>query len=196
MWATGTSSMLRQSFPPARFRQNPFLPALEHFSLSFPDGYNACTYTLQQNTGSRIFPDDAGSDPLVDFGTLRPGGNYADDAQIPDYTHYSGPLGPSSKGDQQSTPGDQKPVLPDPRPQFKTLTKKVFQCTYNECGTRFTRISDLKRHHASVHLRQVSFFCRIDGCQRGILGFTRKDKRDDHERRVHEAEHLQGNDGA
>lgn len=78
MWATGTLSMLRLSFPPAHFRHNPhLLPARQHFSMSNLDGYGTCAFALQQNAGSRIvpsnfFPNDAGSDHLVNFGPLQP----------------------------------------------------------------------------------------------------------------------------
>jgi len=71
-------------------------------------------------------------------------------------------------------------------PCLQILGEKSFKCIYNDCGSVFTRLSDLKRHHRGIHKRCVSFYCRFAGCQRARRGFSRKDKRDDHERRLHD----------
>ena len=70
---------------------------------------------------------------------------------------------------------------------FRVLGKKVFQCTYRGCETRFTRLSDLRRHHTNKHHSNFLYLCRFTDCERRRRGFSRKDKRDDHERKVHEA---------
>ena len=85
-------------------------------------------------------------------------------------------------GDQPIT-GD----VPIQEVAFRVLGKKVFQCTYRGCGTRFTRLSDLRRHHTNKHHSNFLYLCQFANCKRGRRGFSRKDKRDDHERKVHEA---------
>ncbi|KIM98312.1 hypothetical protein OIDMADRAFT_20052 [Oidiodendron maius Zn] len=74
---------------------------------------------------------------------------------------------------------------PTNQPQFRTLGKNAIICTYNLCGARFSRRSDLKRHHMAIHLRAMTFLCSFTGCARATIGFSRKDKRDDHERKIH-----------
>ena len=71
------------------------------------------------------------------------------------------------------------------QPQFRTLGKDSLECTYDNCGTPFRRHWDLKRHHTTVHLRVGTFFCGFNGCARRTRGFSRKDKRDEHERHAH-----------
>jgi len=78
---------------------------------------------------------------------------------------------------------------PTPQPQFRTVGQKAVICTYNDCGARFTRRSDLRRHHNNIHLGARPFFCGFNGCERTAngIGFSRKDKRDNHEKKVHGA---------
>ena len=80
---------------------------------------------------------------------------------------------------------------PTPQPQFRTVGRKAVICTYHDCGARFTRRSDLRRHHNNIHLRARPFFCGFNGCERAAngIGFSRKDKRDSHEKKVHGAKH-------
>lgn len=74
---------------------------------------------------------------------------------------------------------------PTNQPRFRTLGKNAVVCTYNLCGARFSRRSDLKRHHIAIHLRAMTFLCSFSGCARATGGFSRKDKRDNHERKIH-----------
>jgi len=76
-----------------------------------------------------------------------------------------------------------------PRPtavSFRTVTKTSYVCTFGECSKQFSRLYDLHRHHRSAHERVLVFPCRFAGCEREKAGFSRKDKRDDHERKMHE----------
>lgn len=70
-------------------------------------------------------------------------------------------------------------------PQYQALSRHDYICKYNECNIHFTRISDLKRHHKAQHERLYEFSCRFHGCPRVKRGFKRKDKRNEHERKVH-----------
>ncbi|CAI6342535.1 unnamed protein product [Periconia digitata] len=71
---------------------------------------------------------------------------------------------------------------------------KTLACGDVSCrGSRFGRLADLQRHYDQQHKKSVKeYFCRFDGCSRAegsspSKGFgTRKDKRDEHERRQHE----------
>jgi hypothetical protein len=85
----------------------------------------------------------------------------------------------------QLTSDESSTAAPIPQPCVQILGKRSFKCIYNRCESRFTRMADLKRHHADRHQRLVSFYCGFAGCRRAKRGFGRKDKRDDHERRVH-----------
>jgi len=61
-----------------------------------------------------------------------------------------------------------------------------FVCDTDRCGRPFKRLSDLRRHHDSLHGRQGYFKCRASSlCKRAMSGFPRKDKRDEHERKMH-----------
>jgi len=78
-----------------------------------------------------------------------------------------------------------KSLIENPPLKFRTLGSNTFLCTFGGCGVYFTRISDLRRHHANKHARINNFFCRFPFCERCTRGFPRKDKRDEHERKVH-----------
>ncbi|KAH7128179.1 hypothetical protein B0J11DRAFT_264187 [Dendryphion nanum] len=69
--------------------------------------------------------------------------------------------------------------------QFRTITKTAYLCTFKRCNKQFTRIYDLRRHHEGVHERKASFTCSWIDCRRHVEAFTRKDKRDEHERKIH-----------
>lgn len=69
--------------------------------------------------------------------------------------------------------------------QFRTITKTAYLCTFKRCNKQFTRIYDLRRHHEGVHERKASFPCSWINCRRHVEAFTRKDKRDEHERKIH-----------
>ncbi|KAF2250203.1 hypothetical protein BU26DRAFT_297146 [Trematosphaeria pertusa] len=68
---------------------------------------------------------------------------------------------------------------------FRTETKTHYRCTYGNCNKLFSRIPDLDRHHRGSHEGMRDFTCRVAGCQRAVRGFSRKDKRNDHERKMH-----------
>lgn len=70
-------------------------------------------------------------------------------------------------------------------PAYRIETKKVFICTHQNCDKKYSRLPDLHRHHRGAHLGNQQFKCRKIECGRAIRGFTRRDKRDTHERRMH-----------
>lgn len=68
------------------------------------------------------------------------------------------------------------------------LSDGTWICTRPPCvSRRFTRYQELSRHQNSVHVRAQTFLCRTPGCNRARRGYSRKDKRDGHEKRVHGA---------
>jgi hypothetical protein len=69
--------------------------------------------------------------------------------------------------------------------RFHVKTKTVLVCTYQGCNKEFGRKPELYRHHRSVHKAERPYKCQDTGCSRFIHGFPRTDKRDDHERKVH-----------
>ncbi|KAK7708838.1 hypothetical protein SLS57_008899 [Botryosphaeria dothidea] len=75
---------------------------------------------------------------------------------------------------------------PDPQsaPAWEMRNDKYF-CLHAGCrNPSFKRLGDLERHQNNVHTQTKSFWCRSDDCDRG-RPFPRKDKRNEHERRVH-----------
>lgn len=68
---------------------------------------------------------------------------------------------------------------------FRTETRAAYICTFQHCNKQFTRIYDLHRHHQGIHERKAKFPCRFTGCSRAAKAFPRKDKRDEHERKIH-----------
>ncbi|PSN64690.1 hypothetical protein BS50DRAFT_499054 [Corynespora cassiicola Philippines] len=108
---------------------------------------------------------------------------------------------------QRSPPPQSKPrVRQQHRVQTRTQTdevigyvlanKKIFKCPQKPCAElKFGRLADLRRHHDQAHARnRLQFFCPYDGCPRsnaigggqGRSFGTRKDKRDEHVKNVHE----------
>lgn len=72
-----------------------------------------------------------------------------------------------------------------------------FICSYEECqdGTTFGRLADLRRHNEHIHTgKRKEYFCTYNSCKRSNKntggsgrGFgSRRDKRDEHIRTVHE----------
>ena len=88
------------------------------------------------------------------------------------------------------TSTDSLVALSDSAPNFVQISRREFVCLLNGCNKHFTRISDLRRHHLSVHRKTSAFFCRFPLCNRAIRGFPRKDKRNDHEEKIHRREVL------
>ncbi|CAO2647114.1 Nn.00g080360.m01.CDS01 [Neocucurbitaria sp. VM-36] len=68
---------------------------------------------------------------------------------------------------------------------FRVETKRVFICTYGGCNKRYARIPDLRRHHRGAHQGNHQFKCRAGRCERATRGFSRRDKRDTHEKSMH-----------
>ena len=68
---------------------------------------------------------------------------------------------------------------------FRIETKQVFACTYGACNNKYTRLQDLRRHHRGAHQGNHQFKCRASKCERAIRGFSRRDKRDSHEKSMH-----------
>ncbi|KAH8646148.1 hypothetical protein BX600DRAFT_157348 [Xylariales sp. PMI_506] len=60
-------------------------------------------------------------------------------------------------------------------------------CRLNDCFCAFNRYQELARHQNSKHFRTRSFPCRSPGCSRAQGGFSRKDNRDTHEKKIHGA---------
>jgi hypothetical protein len=192
VWATGTLNMLHwhKSFPPASFRLPLLHPARQHHFVSTLS--NDCHPTALSTTGNAeiksqspmSFSEQFGSTfyPLNGLERVQTAGNHADVMQITSHAKFPGSdnqsVQPSTRDESTSTPLVSQPCL-------QILGKNSFMCIYNECGSRFTRISDLKRHHLDRHARHVIFYCRFTDCQRAVRGFSRKDKRNDHEKRVH-----------
>jgi hypothetical protein len=79
----------------------------------------------------------------------------------------------------------------DNNDQTRVLRRtRAFDCAYPYCGRRFARKQDLFRHERSVHHKDDTFACQIIQCPRFVRGFPRKDKRDEHERKVHGPDRL------
>ncbi|KAL1632006.1 hypothetical protein SLS56_004051 [Neofusicoccum ribis] len=58
-------------------------------------------------------------------------------------------------------------------------------CLHQGCHSPlFKRLGDLERHQNNVHTQTKFFWCRSDECDRG-KPFPRKDKRNEHERKIH-----------
>lgn len=69
--------------------------------------------------------------------------------------------------------------------KYRVETKHMFICTHGVCNKRYARLTDLKRHQRGVHEGNDQFKCRTRGCPRVIRGFSRRDKRDSHEKSMH-----------
>jgi hypothetical protein len=66
-----------------------------------------------------------------------------------------------------------------------------------ECGKTFKRPADLKRHIDTIHNQTSKYWCPISTCNRHIYYlhgdakyFTRKDKRNEHFRKVHKDKRI------
>ncbi|KAF4541801.1 C2H2 domain containing protein [Lasiodiplodia theobromae] len=63
-------------------------------------------------------------------------------------------------------------------------------CLHPGCrNPSFKRLGDLERHQNNVHAQTKFFWCRYSGCERG-RSFPRKDKRNEHERKVHHVDYT------
>jgi hypothetical protein len=79
------------------------------------------------------------------------------------------------------TPASDTSAIP-----FRIETKRVYICIFQNCNKRYGRLPELRRHQRGAHLDDRRWKCRITGCDRTTRGFPRRDKRDDHERKVHQ----------
>jgi hypothetical protein len=79
--------------------------------------------------------------------------------------------------------------------RFRVKTKTVFICTFEDCGKELGRKTELYRHHRSAHEQERPFKCHDTACYRSVRGFPRKDKRDDHVRKVHKASSSRNSTG-
>ena len=68
---------------------------------------------------------------------------------------------------------------------FSTETKTVYVCKHDNCNKKYSRMPDLRRHYRGSHLEDRRFRCGALGCKRAIHGFSRRDKRNEHERKMH-----------
>ncbi|KAH6875725.1 hypothetical protein BKA58DRAFT_127112 [Alternaria rosae] len=70
-----------------------------------------------------------------------------------------------------------------------SLGMLVFRCSAPSCiGKTFNRWQDFTRHYNGAHAPPDAgnmFWCTVPGCDRGVRSFPRKDKLDDHVRKVH-----------
>lgn len=55
----------------------------------------------------------------------------------------------------------------------------------DHCNTVFARKSDLQRHIQTKHSQGHSHFCPFEDCDRSIEGYPRKDKLDEHNKKLH-----------
>jgi hypothetical protein len=102
------------------------------------------------------------------------------------------PLAPGSRPPRPSRSNRDEAAI-----GYVLANKKKFKCTDDECKElTFGRLADLRRHFDQNHSNiGEEYFCRHSGCPRshaetGGTGRSfgmRKDKRDEHERMVHDA---------
>jgi len=100
----------------------------------------------------------------------------------------------ASSSDTESDLRDSVPAKPDAVP-IKigfVLDNGRLSCSKPSCTRTFARVSDLKRHMKTIHGHSPQFWCRHADCRRSSSyqkassrPFTRRDKRDEHERKIH-----------
>ncbi|GME24404.1 hypothetical protein GTA08_BOTSDO04678 [Neofusicoccum parvum] len=83
------------------------------------------------------------------------------------------------------------PRLDGPIPSFHEKRDGKYHCLMQPCPRpTFSRLADLQRHQNACHLGTAAFWCASTGCDRSQThpygrAFPRKDKRNDHEKKVH-----------
>lgn len=92
--------------------------------------------------------------------------------------------------------------MTDGQPIGIVLSNDRYACILEQCSATFARLSDLKRHDNTQHKKTLVFYCRQTGCRRseptaGSVSkpFARKDKRDEHEWRVHQRRQMSVDQG-
>lgn len=83
------------------------------------------------------------------------------------------------------TPATLTPLTANVSFRIEKIQVHKLICTYQDCGKKFSRLPELRRHHRGTHQGHRPYRCRAQSCRRSIDGFPRRDKRDDHERKVH-----------
>lgn len=126
--------------------------------------------------------DDLGYHPLPAHGCFQ---FLADDTHVGPSTLTSFP--PSLSIDAPMPRSNDQQFSQDTVDNFnyRIETKQVFVCAYGTCNNRYARLADLRRHHRGAHQNNDQFKCRASHCPRAIRGFSRRDKRDSHEKSMH-----------
>ncbi|KAK0509145.1 hypothetical protein JMJ35_008516 [Cladonia borealis] len=86
----------------------------------------------------------------------------------------------SSQG--SASPFQHQPIVPN------NTGPDRFVCLIPGCSVTCSRVSDLDRHYTARHQSpglKPEFKCRVEGCNRMEIPFTRKDKLREHERNIH-----------
>ena len=90
-------------------------------------------------------------------------------------------------------------ATPAPTPQIEEIEVDIvigtirlsgdIMCRHADCGQPFGRLAELKRHYATAHaVQKPEYWCSQPLCDRSMAGgrpFHRKDKKREHERKVH-----------
>ncbi|KAF2876580.1 hypothetical protein BDV95DRAFT_483371 [Massariosphaeria phaeospora] len=102
----------------------------------------------------------------------------------------------SSLFQSRAQQSETRPSEPEHVIGFVLLDKKKFRCAKDECkDLTYGRLADLRRHYDQAHSRnRAQYFCPYPRCSRshapgggrGRSFGTRKDKRDEHVKNVHE----------
>jgi len=86
----------------------------------------------------------------------------------------------------------------DPFPVNAEGKQALITCIFPECPKTFTRQSDLQRHIDTIHIQKQRFWCPHSTCKRSDeyggqkKSFARRDKRDEHARKIHLKGKLMG----
>jgi hypothetical protein len=83
-----------------------------------------------------------------------------------------------------TTPSTSTMGTSEPSTETTRKDEKSIQC--GTCQKRFNRTAELRRHNDTFHNPNASqYFCTVPGCDRVSRSFHRKDKYEDHMRKVH-----------
>jgi hypothetical protein len=137
------------------------------------------TNTLDANTLNRrhdlnvadLYHESTPTDRMLDFDNLTPCSATSNKPTAPPTLDHTTGLEP---------PTTSPCTIP-----FRIETKRIYTCTHQSCNKTYGRLPELRRHQRGAHLNDQRWKCRSAGCDRMKKGFARRDKRDDHERKVH-----------
>ncbi|PUU72685.1 hypothetical protein B9Z19DRAFT_1096784 [Tuber borchii] len=188
-WGMGEGSIGNSTegdYTDGHFEDENYVDGNPTLYTSFQDHRSDSGFNANHVTPSQEFPDYlTGSKPLIP----EPG-----DYHYRTSSYTKGDRVPSDHGSNRG--GSENPSA-SPKKHTNdakvTKTKKAHQCTENNCGKRFGRSAELKRHKSSVHRKEIAaeerqelFECPHEGCERvGENGFKRKDNLVQHLRGVH-----------